>query len=304
MKKKRSFRVIPSTAPIEKAFEQFRRKKVAIYCRVSTASEEQETSIDNQREGLLKLANEYPNWEVIGVYEETKTGTNIKRRKEFQRLLQDCEDGKVDIIVTKSTSRFARNTVDFTTVLRQLNEKGVKVMFNSEEMEYEESKAAAFQIQAAINEEESHAKSQNIKWGLKKRHEQGVYTFNTHNMLGYRKNEEGQLEIVEEQAKTIQRIFNEFLEGKNFYQIAKDLEKDGILTGAGNSKWYPNKIRQILENEKYTGDAHLGKHVTTDFRNKTIRKNKGIATSYYVEGGHPAIIEKKQFDKVQEKLKQ
>lgn len=142
-------------------------------------------------------------------------------------------------------------------------------------------------------------KSRDIRWGLRRRQKNGNYTFSAKNLLGYRKSPDGKLEIVEEQAKVVRRIFKEFLDGKNYYQIAKGLEKDGILTGAGNSTWYPNKVKQILQNEKYVGDAHLGKYTTTNIFQNTIEVNDGIVESYYVKNGHPAIVPRKDFEKVQ-----
>ena len=284
---------------LNKALEKFSEQKVAIYCRVSKGTIDQDSSIEYQRESLLRVVKEHPNWSLVDIYADRKSGLNIKKRKDFQRMIKDCLDGKINIILTKSMSRFSRNTVEILNTVRMLKEKGVKVMFDSENFTFEDESSLKFTIKAIMNEEESVQKSQDIRWGIKQRQRKGEYTFNANNMLGYRKGAGGKLEIIEEQAKIVRRIFAEFIAGKNFYQIAKGLEKDGALTGAGNSKWYPNKIKQILQNEKYAGDAHLGKYTTTNIYNNTVEKNDGLTESYYVKDGHPAIILREDFEKVQ-----
>ncbi len=267
---------------LNEALKKFSERRVAIYCRVSKSNNTQNSSVECQVDSLMHVVKEHPRWVLIEVYSDKKSGLNIKKRENFKRMINDCLGGKIDIILTKSMSRFSRNTVDILNVVRLLKEKGVEVMFDIEKFSYEERKAMEFKIRAAMNEEESIQKSRDIRWGIKKRQSKGQYTFNANNLLGYRKIEDGKLEIVEEQAKVVRRIFAEFLSGKNFYQIAKGLEKDGILTGAGNSKWYPNKIKQILQNEKYVGDAHLGKYTTTNIYDNIVKENKGITESYYV----------------------
>lgn len=282
----------------DKALKKFARQRVAIYCRVSKSNIVYNSSIEYQKEFLLKAVQEHFNWELVGIYSDVKSGLNIKKRKEFQRLIVDCLEGKIDIVLTKSMSRFSRNTVDLLNTVRLLNERGVKVMFELENFTYEDESSLEFEIRAVLNEEESIQKSRDIRWGIKKRQREGKYTFNANNLLGYRKTLDGNLEIIEDQAIIVRRIFSGFLNGKNFYQIAKGLEKDGILTGAGNSKWYPNKIKQILQNEKYVGDAHLGKYITTNIYDNIVKENKGITESYYVKDGHPAIISREDFEKV------
>lgn len=274
-------------------------QNVAIYCKISKGDKEKSSSIEWQVKGLMQVVKQHPNWQLYKIYIDIKSDINIKKRKQFQQMIKDCINGKVNIVLTKSMSRFSRNTVDIMNVVRLLDRKGVKIMFDSEKFTYDKAAEMAFEIQAAINEEESVQKSKNIRWGLQKRQSEGHYAFNATNLLGYRKFGDDGLEIVEDQAKIVRRIFAEFLAGKKFYQIARGLERDGLLTGAGNSKWYPNKIKQILQNEKYVGDAHLGKYTTTDFRNNIVKKNEGLVQSYYVENGHPAIISREDFEKVQ-----
>lgn len=288
---------------INKIIKEFLERKVAIYCRVSKSDNSQDSSIEYQTECLVGVVREHPNWILVGVYSDKKSGLNIKKRKSFQKMIEDCLKGKIDIVLTKSMSRFSRNTVDIINTVRVLKEKELTVMFDLENFTSDDENTLEFQMRAIMNEEESMQKSRDIRWGLKKRQQKGQYTFNASHLLGYRKTEEGKLEIVEEQAKIVRRIFAEFLAGKNFYQIAKGLEKDGILTGAGNTKWYPNKIKQILQNEKYAGDAHLGKYTTTNVFDSVIKENKGFTESYYIKDGHPAIISREDFEKVQNLLK-
>lgn len=288
---------------LNEAIKNFSEQRVAIYCRVSTGNNDQNSSIECQINSLMRIVKEHSMWKLVEIYSDRKSGLNIRKRKNFQRMINDCLNSKIDIILTKSMSRFSRNTVDILNVVRILKEKGVKVMFDIENFSSDDEVTLEFQIRAVMNEEESLQKSRDIRWGLKKCQKEGKYTFNANNLLGYRKTNDGKLEIVEEQAKIVRRIFEEFLSGKNFYQIAKGLEKDGILTGAGNSKWYPNKVKQILQNEKYIGDAHLGKYTTTNVYDNIVKENNGITESYYVKDGHPAIISREDFVKVQEKLK-
>lgn len=205
-------------------------------------------------------------------------------------------DGKIDFIITKSISRFARNTLDCLRYIRKLKEKNIPVYFEKESINTMDSKGEVLlTIMASLAQQESQSLSQNVKLGLQYRYQQGKVLVNHNRFLGYGKDEEGGLIIIPEEAEIIRRIYREYLEGQSPYAIAKNLEKDGILTGAGKTKWYDTTIRKILQNEKYIGDALLQKTYTVDFLSKHRVKNTGEVPQYYVEDHHEAIIPKNIF---------
>jgi len=258
--------------------EEKPKLRVAAYCRVSTDSDEQATSYEAQVEHYTEYIQKNPDWEFAGIYaDDGISGTNTKKREEFNRMIDDCKAGNIDMIITKSISRFARNTMDA---------KG-EVLIT---------------IMASLAQQESQSLSQNVKMGLQYRYQQGNVQINHNRFLGYTKDADGNLVIDPEQAETVKRIYREYLEGLSMDKIAAGLERDGILTGAGGEKWHTSTINKILRNEKYIGDALLQKTYTTDFLNKTRVKNNGLVPQYYVEGDHEAIIPKDIYLQVQEEL--
>lgn len=258
--------------------EEKPKLRVAAYCRVSTDSDEQATSYEAQVEHYTEYIQKNPDWEFAGIYaDDGISGTNTKKREEFNRMIDDCKAGNIDMIITKSISRFARNTMDA---------KG-EVLIT---------------IMASLAQQESQSLSQNVKMGLQYRYQQGNVQINHNRFLGYTKDADGNLVIDPEQAETVKRIYREYLEGLSMDKIAVGLERDGILTGAGGKKWHTSTINKILRNEKYIGDALLQKTYTTDFLNKTRVKNNGLVPQYYVEGDHEAIIPKDIYLQVQEEL--
>ena len=219
--------------------EQTHKLRVAAYCRVSTDSEEQETSYDAQVEHFESLLSKNPSWENAGIYaDDGISGTNVKKRAEFQRMIADCDAGKIDLIITKSISRFARNTLDCLKYIRQLKEKNVAVFFEKENINTIDSKGELLvTIMASIAQQESLSISQNVKIGIDYRNQQGKLQVCTNRFMGYDKDEDGKLIINEEEAKVVKRIYREYLDGASYYQIAHGLEADGIKTGAGKKKW-------------------------------------------------------------------
>lgn len=214
-----------------------------------------------------------------------------------------CEAGNIDMIITKSISRFARNTLDCLKYIRQLKDKNIPVFFEKEAINTMDANGEVLiTIMASLAQQESQSLSQNVKLGLQFRYQNGQVQVNHNHFLGYTKDADGNLIIDPEQAEVIKRIYREYLEGYSMDRIAKGLEADGILTGAGKTKWWTSTINKILRNEKYIGDALLQKTYTTDFLNKTRVKNNGIVPQYYVEGNHEAIIPKDIFLRVQEEL--
>lgn len=278
--------------------------RVAAYCRVSTDSDEQATSYEAQVEHYTEYIKRNPDWEFAGIYaDDGISGTNTKNREEFNRLIKDCEAGTIDMVITKSISRFARNTLDCLKYIRRLKEKNIPVFFEKESINTMDAKGEVLiTIMASLAQQESQSLSQNVKLGLQFRYQNGQVQINHNRFLGYTKDENGNLVIDPEQAEVVKRIYREYLNGYSMDKIASGLEADGILTGAGKKKWWTSTINKILRNEKYMGDALLQKTYTTDFLNKTRVKNNGIVPQYYVEDDHEAIIPKDIYLQVQEEL--
>jgi len=295
--------VIPAKRQVGNTARQQNAKpklRVAAYCRVSTDSDEQATSYDAQVEHYTEFIQKNPEWEFAGIYaDDGISGTNTKKREDFNRMIDDCEAGNIDMIITKSISRFARNTLDCLKYIRQLKDKNIPVFFEKESINTMDAKGEVLiTIMASLAQQESQSLSQNVKLGLQFRYQNGQVQVNHNHFLGYTKDADGNLIIDPEQAEVVKRIYREYLEGYSMDRIAKGLEADGILTGAGKTKWWTSTINKILRNEKYIGDALLQKTYTTDFLNKTRVKNNGIVPQYYVEGNHEAIIPKDIFLRV------
>lgn len=278
--------------------------KVAAYCRVSTDSEEQATSYEAQVEHYTEYIRKNSEWEFAGIYaDDGISGTNTKKREEFNRMIEDTMAGKIDMIITKSISRFARNTLDCLKYIRQLKEKNVPVFFEKENINTMDSKGEVLlTIMASLAQQESESLSKNVKMGLQFRYQNGEVQVNHNWFLGYTKDENGHLIIDEEQAVIVRRIFREYLQGASLNNIAKGLMADGIPTATGNVTWRGDGIRKILTNEKYMGDALLQKTYTVDVLTKKRVANNGIVPQYYVENNHEAIIPRQLFMQVQEEL--
>lgn len=278
--------------------------RVAAYCRVSTDSDEQATSYEAQVEHYTEYIQKNPDWEFAGIYaDDGISGTNTKKREEFNHMIDDCKAGNIDMIITKSISRFARNTLDCLKYIRQLKDMNIPVLFEKESINTMDAKGEVLiTIMASLAQQESQSLSQNVKLGLQYRYQQGKVQINHNRFLGYTKDADGNLIIDPEQAEIVKRIYREYLEGLSMDKIAAGLERDGILTGAGGKRWHTSTINKILRNEKYIGDALLQKTYTTDFLNKTRVKNNGLVPQYYVEGNHEAIIPKDIYLQVQEEL--
>ncbi len=277
------------------------RKRVAAYARVSTDSEEQLTSYEAQVDYYTRYIKERADWEFIGVYtDEGISATNTKKRDGFKQMIADALDGKMDLIITKSVSRFARNTVDSLVTVRQLKEKGVEVYFEKENIYTLDSKGELLiTIMSSLAQEESRSISENVTWGRRKRMADGKVNMPYAHFLGYEKGEDGLPKIVESEAKVVRMIFRLFMEGKTPSAIAKYLVSQDISSPGGKSTWQVATIKSILTNEKYKGDALLQKSFTVDFLTKTTKVNEGEVPQYYVQNSHPAIIEPDEFDAVQ-----
>ena len=284
--------------------DEVTKLRVAAYCRVSTDSDEQATSYETQIDHYTAYINGHPDWTLAGVFaDDGISGTNTKKRDEFNRMIDECMAGNIDMIVTKSISRFARNTLDCLKYIRQLKDKNIPVYFEKESINTMDAKGEVLiTIMASLAQQESQSLSQNVKLGLQYRYQQGKVTVNCNRFLGYTKGNDGKLVIDPEQAEVVKRIYREYLEGSSMDKISAGLEADGILTGAGKEKWHTSTINKILRNEKYMGDALLQKTYTTDFLTKKRIRNNGTVPQYYVEDDHEAIIPKELFMQVQEEL--
>jgi len=276
---------------------------VAAYARVSTEREEQEDSFERQVAHYTALIQSKSEWNFVGIYADPGiTGTRAEKRPDFMRMISDCRAGKIKKILVKSISRFARNTVDALTYIRELKEIGVGIYFESENIDtLTPGGEVLITILAAMAEQESRTMSSNIKWAYAKKFKNGEVILNTGLMLGYTKvgkDEEGRAvyEINEAEAKIVRRIYREFVSGLSVTRICRGLEADGIPTKLGRKKWQHSVIESILTNEKYTGDAILGKTFKPDVLSKHRIKNEGQVPMYYAEGTHPAIIDKELFE--------
>ncbi len=283
-----------------KTATEFVKKKVAAYCRVSTDSEDQLNSYEAQIAYYTDAIAKNPNWTFAGIYaDEGITGTATVKRKDFLRLMKDCEKGKVDFILTKSVSRFARNTVDSLVWTRKLRAKGIGVYFEEQALDsLKAENEMLIGLFSVIAQSESENISANVKWGVQQRMRSGTYMTNF-NCYGYRKGEDGIPVVVEEEAKVVRKIFQLFTDGNSMKQIKEILEAEQILTYSGKSLWDFEVIRHILTNEKYVGDVILQKTFRTNCIDKKTRQNRGELPKYLVSNNHPPIVDRDIFNIVQ-----
>lgn len=280
------------------------RKNVCGYARVSSGKDAMLHSLSTQVSYFSEYIQSNPKWNYAGVYvDEAVTGTKDSRA-EFRRMIEDCRQGKIDIILTKSISRFARNTVTLLETVRELKQYGVDVYFEKENIWTFDGKGELLlTIMASLAQEESRNMGENITWALRKRYEKGDVIMAYSSFLGYERGEDGTPRVVESEAKIVRRIYKQFLEGKSPSFIARKLTEDGIPTPRGNQKWSTSTVTSILKNEKYKGDALFQKTYTADFLSKTKKVNKGELPKYYTENSHPPIVSREVYDLVQLEFK-
>ena len=303
----RKIRCIPATSVLKKIKsdeETPHLQRVAAYCRVSTDMEEQESSYEAQVRHYSEYIQSNPAWDFAGIYaDEGISGTDTKKREEFNRMMNDCLAGKINLIITKSVSRFARNTVDCLRCIRKLKSKQIAVYFEKENINTLDAKGEVLiTIMASLAQQESQSISQNVKMGIQYQFQQGKVRLNHSSFLGYTKDSSGNLIVVQEEAEIVRRIFQDFLAGKSTRKIALDLTRDGIPTATGRSKWHDSTIRSMLRNEKYMGDVLLQKTYTSDFLSKKKVRNLGELPQYYVENNHEPIIPRETFQQAQGEL--
>ena len=301
----RKVTVIPPIAEMQgESRIDMRPKRVAEYCRVSTDREEQEHSFETQKAMYTEMIMMKPTWQMAGIYaDEGITGTVAKKRPGFMKMIEDCRKGKIDMIVTKSVSRFSRNNLDCLMYVRELKQLGIPIIFEKEGINtIQVSSELLLTLFGALSQAESESISMNVKLGIRQSLKNGNVRFSYKTFLGYRKGADGQPEIVPEQADIVRRIYNDFLAGATYLEIAKRLTEENVPTMGGGNRWFSERIKSILKNEKYKGDALLQKTYITDPISKRVKKNNGELPMYYVENSHPAIIERRIFDRVQEEI--
>lgn len=280
---------------------EYKKKKVAGYARVSTDNEEQLSSYEAQKEYYTNYIKGNPDWEFAGMYaDEGKTGTLTKVRQGFNDMVDAALAGKIDLIITKSCSRFARNTVDSLVTVRKLKEKGVEIYFEKENIWTLDAKGELLiTIMSSLAQEESRSISENTTWGKRKQFADGKVSIAYSSSLGYDKGPNGEFVINEEEAKIVRLIFKLYLQGYSCGYIKKELEERGIKSPKGKDTWTSSTIARMLSNEKYKGDALLQKEYTVDFLTKKKKKNEGELPQYYVKDHHEPIISPEEFDLVQ-----
>ncbi|MEL1135294.1 recombinase family protein [Desulfitobacterium sp. THU1] len=300
----RKVTVIPADPKHNQKDIRKQRLRVAPYCRVSTSSEEQLDSYQAQIEYYTEKITAQQEWTMVDMFaDEGKTATSTKKRKDFLRMIKACEKGKVDLIITKSVSRFCRNTLDGLDYVRRLKRMGVGVFFEKENVNtlyMDNEMILTFMMSQA--QAESESMSGNIRWGHRKNFKDGKVYFHYAGFLGYRRGENDLPEIDPEEAEIVRRIYSRYLIGHSVAKIIADLEADGIKTARGHKKWNDGVIRGMLRNEKYMGDALLQKTYIADLFTRQTKKNTGELPQYYVENSHPAIIDRLTFQRVQEEM--
>lgn len=284
--------------------EQYEQKRVAAYCRVSTDSEEQLTSYQNQMKVYTEMIAANKEWRFAGLYaDEGISGTRADKRPRFKQMIKDCLDGKIDYIITKSVSRFARNTVDCLDTVRMLKAKGIGVFFEEQNIDTLKSDSELYLvIYAGFAQSESESISKNITWSFRKNFEDGKVVFMYKKFLGYKKGEDGNPEIVPYEAEIVEKIFNMFLAGMTIPTISEKMKEANYEIPGKKFSFSAHMIQSMLRNERYCGDCILQKTVTVDCISKTRKVNQGEAPMYIVENNHPAIISREMFNRTQEEL--
>ncbi len=280
--REKRIRIIPATKEKTPAGGPSGRKlRVAAYCRVSTDSEDQLTSYTAQKEYYTQKIRENPDWELAGIFADRGiTGTSMKKRAEFNRMIAACKRGRIDMILTKSLSRFARNTVDCLATVRMLRGRGIGVHFEKENIDTL-TEAGEFMITlfSGFAQAESESIRNNVIWGILKSREAGNVPFQYTRLLGYRRGADGQPEIDPEEAEVVRHIYRRYLDGASIFGIQRELEQDQVPTATGVKQWSWQTVHNILINERYIGDALLQKTYTTDCISKKVVWKSGPSTS-------------------------
>lgn len=278
--------------------------RVVTNCRVSTDQEEQLSSYENQVRYYTEMITGNPEYEMVDIYaDEGISGTNTKKRDDFNRMIADCRVGKIDMIITKSISRFARNTLDCLNYVRELKDLRIGIVFEKENINTLDAKGEVLlTILSSLAQDESRSISENSTWGIRRRFEQGKYKMSTKRFLGYDTGEDGNLIINSQQAKIVVRLYEEFLSGKTVDYIARIFKAEKIKNWDGKYNWQASTLDSMLRNEKYMGDAILQKSYTADFLSKRRVLNDGALSKYHIKGDHEPIIDVETWEIVQAEL--
>lgn len=297
-------KIIPATTKSAENRNKYHQLRVAAYCRVSTEQEEQQNSYQVQIAYYTDKINSNKEWSLAGIFaDEGISGTQVKKRPEFLRMIRLCEKGKIDLVLSKSISRFARNTVDCLEYVRRLKEKGIGVIFEKENINtLTMTSEFMIALYGSFAQAESESISKNVTWGKQKAYADGKVAFQYKHLLGYKKGTEGNPEIVPEEAETVKMIFEMFLDGLSYVDICDRLKILERKTAHGNTDWHRDCIGNIIKNEKYVGDALLQKTFTVDCITKKVQKNNGERPMYLVSNHHEAIIDRDMFNRVQQEL--
>ena len=295
---------IPAHAVLRDFRKQKQKLRVAAYCRVSTEEEEQQNSFEVQVSYYTDKITLHDNWQLDGIFaDDGISGVSTRKREQFNEMMELCRKKKIDLILTKSISRFARNTLDCIKYVRILKSWGIPVIFEKENINTENmTSEMILTFLSSFAQAESESISQNVARGKRMGYKQGKFTFRYSNFLGYRKGADGQPEIVPEEAAAIRMIFQSYLDGDSLQRIKEKLESGGVLTATGRKDWTTQAIQRILQNEKYMGDVLLQKTFTANFLEGRPRKNNGELPKYYIENNHPAIVSREVFHRVQEEI--
>lgn len=277
-----------------------KKLKVAAYCRVSTEHEEQRQSLKSQVAYYTQKICDNPDWDFAGIYAEQESGTRVDNRDEVQRLMNDCRDGKINLILMKSLSRFGRNTLDVLLMLDELSKLNIILYFETEDIWSNDPRVKKYiTMAAAAYQEESRQKSEAIKWGIRQSSCRGYVKLNHSQFLGYGRDDKGNLVIIEEEAKIVRLIYDLFLRGYRCRKIKKYLEDHGIKTVTGKEQWSTSTIDRILSNDKYIGRNITPKTHTPDFLTGKQEENRGQIDVIIIENSHQAIISQEVFEAVQ-----
>ena len=295
---------IPAKPEATRQAEARRQLRVAAYCRVSTKEEDQANSYEVQKEYYTDKIMSNTAWTMAGIFADKGiTGTSAKKREDFMRMIRHCRQKKIDVILTKSVSRFSRNTVDCLYYIRALKQLGIAVIFEKENINsLEEDSELRITLSGAFAQSESESISANVTWGKRRAMEAGKVSIQYKKLYGYRKGEDGQPEIIPEQAEIVRWLYERYLTGASLRMIKDELEQQGVKCFEDSPEWTISRIRSILQNEKYCGDVLLQKTFTDNVLTGGPKKNTGQLPQYYIENNHEGIVTKQMYREVQAEI--
>ena len=295
---------IPAKPETTRQAEARRQLRVAAYCRVSTKEEDQANSYEVQKEYYTDKIMSNTAWTMAGIFADKGiTGTSAKKREDFMRMIRHCRQKKIDVILTKSVSRFSRNTVDCLYYIRALKQLGIAVIFEKENINsLEEDSELRITLSGAFAQSESESISANVTWGKRRAMEAGKVSIQYKKLYGYRKGEDGQPEIIPEQAEIVRWLYERYLTGASLRMIKDELEQQGVKCFEDSPEWTISRIRSILQNEKYCGDVLMQKTFRQDFINRKAIKNTGQLPMYLIENHHEGIVSREKYDAVQAEM--